>query len=449
MKVEVNDIINRASEWMVATLQSPDTYIQTAIILIAVGIGWGVRHFISPSIKNAIDSLDWPTRLKNTLRIISRLTLHATAVLVLFVVELIDASELLDIGSTLGISAVISLLLAWIFIRVIAQIIRNSFLRQIVALFAWVVAALSILGVLDDTANTLDAAAMSVGEVRISALTIIKGLLALFVLVYAAIFLSGIIERRLQGIEALTISTRVLLGKIIRVVLITFALLTGLTTAGVDLSLLTVFSGAVGLGVGFGLQKGISNLFSGMLLLMDRSIKPGDIIELLETGTFGWVKHMGARYTEILTRDNKSFIIPNEDFITQQVVNWSHGDTLVRIQIEFGVHYNSDPHFVKEIAEKAAVTPDRVVDDPYPVAWLIEFGDSSLNFTLRFWIRDAQRGVTNIKGQVMLALWDSFQENGIQIPYPHREVFLHEDKSKQDEIEDLRDNKKEQKKKDK
>ena len=208
----------------------------------------------------------------------------------------------------------------------------------------------------------------------------------------------------------------------------------GVTTAGIDLSLLAVFSGAVGLGIGFGLQKGISNLFSGMLLLIDESIKPGDIIELPaadgSTATFGWVNHMGARYTEIVTRDNKSFLVPNEDFITQKVVNWSHGNTLVRIQIKFGVHYESDPHQIKSLAEKAATTVERVVDTPSPVCWLIEFGESSLDFTLRFWIKDAEKGVTNTKGMVMMALWDAFKDNGIQIPYPHREVFIHDTNSK-------------------
>ena len=427
MNMEFKNYFNNALDWLIGISQSPDTYIQAAIIVVALAIGWGTRKLISGSVKNAIDSLDWPIRLKNTLRIISRLSLHAVAVIALLFVELAASGSLLNIGSTIGISAVLSLLLAWIFIRVAAQIIRNSFIRQIVASLVWIVAALSILGILDDTAQTLDSLGTTVGDIRLSALTIIKGLAALFVLVYAAIIVSGILERRLQNIDALTVSTRVLLGKVIRVVLITFALLTGLTSAGLDLSLLTVFSGAVGLGVGFGLQKGISNLFSGMLLLMDRSIKPGDIIELMETGTFGWVKHMGARYTEILTRDNKSFIIPNEDFITQQVVNWSHGDTLVRLEVKFGVHYDSNPHEVKEIAQKAAVRPERVVEEPAPIAHLIEFGDSSLNFALRFWIRDAQRGVTNMRGAVMLEIWDAFKENGIKIPFPHREVFIHRD----------------------
>lgn len=247
---------------------------------------------------------------------------------------------------------------------------------------------------------------------------------ALFFLLYAAIFLASLLERRIQRTQGLTATSKVLINKIVRVTLVSLALLVGITTAGVDLSLLAVFGGAVGLGVGFGLQKGVSNLFSGMLLLLDKSIKPGDIIEL--EGTFGWVDQMGARYTSIVTRDNKSFLVPNEDFITQQVVNWSHGNTLVRLEVEFGVDYRSDPHKVKDIAEKAAIAHERICEDPLPICHLVEFGDSSLNFKLRFWIKDAHKGVTNMREAVMLALWDAFKENDIAIPYPHREVYIHE-----------------------
>ena len=246
---------------------------------------------------------------------------------------------------------------------------------------------------------------------------------------YFALFGASFADRKIKKINSLTRTTQVLISKVIRVTLIVFALLIGVTSAGLDLSLFAVFGGAIGLGIGFGLQKGISNLFSGMLLLIDKSIQPGDVIEIPDIGTFGWVNHMAARYTEIVTRDNKSFLIPNEDFITQRVVNWSHGNSLIRLQVSIGVHYKSDPHLVKKIAEEATANAhDRIVKNPAPVCHLVEFGDSSLNFSLRFWIKDAEAGVTNIKGQVMLALWDAFKENDIEIPYPHREIYIHEKK---------------------
>ena len=191
---------------------------------------------------------------------------------------------------------------------------------------------------------------------------------------YGALFFANVLDRRLSSVRSLTPSSRVLISKISRVSLVVTALLIGITSAGIDLSLFAVFSGAVGLGIGFGLQKVISNLFRGMLLLLDQSIKPGDIIEM--DGTFGWVNQMGARYTEIVTRDNKSYLVPNEEFITQHVVNWSHGNTLVRVETSFGVHYNSDPHLIKKLAVEAAHKPERVVDSPSAVCHLVEFGDS-------------------------------------------------------------------------
>jgi small-conductance mechanosensitive channel len=325
----------------------------------------------------------------------------------------------------MGLAGAISgLLLAWIVIRMALQFMPNPFMRNIFTLTIWSLVALSLLGILDNTAEALDALALTVGTFRLSALTVAKGSLAVFFLLYLATIAATLLEKRIHTVAGLSISSRVLLGKIIRVTLIVFALLIAITAAGIDLSLLAVFSGAVGLGVGFGLQKVASNLFSGMMLLMDRSITPGDVIEL-PNGAFGWVNHMGARYTEIVTRDNKAYLVPNEDFVTQQVINWSHGDRLIRIEVQFGVHYDSDPHLVKKLAEEVAQKPERVVGDPSPVCHLVEFGDSSLNFVLRFWIEDAEKGVTNMRGAVMLALWDAFKENDISIPYPHREVFMH------------------------
>ena len=282
---------------------------------------------------------------------------------------------------------------------------------------------------LTETTTALDAIGFDVGGGRLSALAVIKGLFSIFALLYLAIFVSTFAERRVQDIKSLNRSSQVLVGKIVRITLIVFALLIGITSAGIDLSLFAVFGGAIGLGIGFGLQKGVSNLFSGMLLLMDRSIEPGDVLEMTD-GTFGWVQHMGARYTEVVTRDNKSFLIPNEDFITQQVVNWSHGNTLIRVEVQFGVDYAHNPHEIKKIAEEAAMgADDRICGDPLPVCHFVEFADSSLNFKLRFWIKDAEKGVTNMRAAVMLKLWDAFQENNVKIPYPHREVHITEKKA--------------------
>jgi len=170
---------------------------------------------------------------------------------------------------------------------------------------------------------------------------------------------------------------------------------------------------------------------SGLIILADHSIKPGDTISLGDT--FGWIRELRARFISVVTRDGREYLIPNEDFITREVINWSFSDDLVRLDVDFGVSYDSNPHTVTELAIAAALTVTRVVETKPPVCWMTKFGDSSLDFVLRFWIRDPQNGLTNIKGQVLMALWDSFHENGIAIPYPHRELIF---KNRPDKLPD-------------
>ncbi|NCO04400.1 MAG: mechanosensitive ion channel [Alphaproteobacteria bacterium] len=420
--INITALQTKSVEWVGANILTLDFGVQMAIITLSFIAAFFIRKYSKPRLNDLLNKLTIPYRLIEAMRNMLRLLLPAISLIFIFLGTKIIDFGMLDISVTFS-EVVMKLLFAWIIIRMLVQLIENRFARNIFALTIWGLAALSIFGVLDETMSTLDAIGFNIGEFRLSALSVTKGVLGIFILMYGALFLANLADKKLAGVRSLNPSSRVLIAKITRVFLFISALLIGVTSAGIDLSLFAVFSGAVGLGIGFGLQKVISNLFSGMLLLMDQSIKPGDIIEM--EGTFGWVNHMGARYTELVTRDNKSYLVPNEEFITQQVVNWSHGNTLVRIETSFGVHYNSDPHKVKALAVEAAKKPDRVVDSPVPVCHLVEFGDSSLNFVLRYWIKDAEKGITNTKGDVMLALWDAFKEHGIEIPYPHREVFVH------------------------
>ena len=215
---------------------------------------------------------------------------------------------------------------------------------------------------------------------------------------------------------------QVLAVKFLQVALYGAAFFFALKLAGVDLTGLAVLSGAIGVGLGFGLQKVVSNLVSGIIILLDKSIKPGDVISIGET--FGWINALGARYVSITTRDGKEYLIPNEDMITGQVVNWSHSNELVRVDIHFGTAYGDDPHLVRKVAIEATESVDRVLTSRPPVCHIIGFGDSSVDYILRFWIIDPSQGLTNIRGNVFLALWDAFKQNGISIPFPQREVRM-------------------------
>jgi small-conductance mechanosensitive channel len=280
-----------------------------------------------------------------------------------------------------------------------------------------------ILGITDDAAAILDRAAFDIGTFRISILGVIEATVFLGVLLLISLNVGNFLDRRIQRIDELTPSLRVLIGKILRIVIILLAFLVAMSGLGIDLTALTVLSGAVGVGIGFGLQKVVSNFISGIIILMDESIKPGDTISLGDT--FGWIRELRARFVSVVTRDGREFLIPNEDFITREVINWSFSDSYVRLDVPFGVSYDSDPHEVSRLAIEAAASVGRVDSTrTQPVCWLTAFGDSSLDFLLRFWIRDPQQGLTNIRGKVLLALWDTFKEHGITIPYPHREVIF-------------------------
>lgn len=320
------------------------------------------------------------------------------------------------------VAAVASLVAALVIISITSRIIRNRFLRVIVSWTACGFFLLSAFGLLQDAETILDSAAIQLGEVRVSALLLIKAAVTLASLLVIANWVSRIAARRIAAIDDISPSMQVLSEKLLKALFYGAALLFGLQAVGFDLTSITVLSGAIGLGLGFGLQKVVSNLVSGVILLIDRSIKPGDVISLGET--FGWIQHLGARYVSVLTRDGREFLVPNEDLITGQVINWSYSNEDVRLDIYFGVSYASDPHVVRRVAREAAATVNRVVTTSPPVCHIVGFGDSSIDLILRFWIKDPTNGLTNVRGDVYLAIWDAFKANGIQIPYPRRDVTI-------------------------
>ena len=303
-----------------------------------------------------------------------------------------------------------------------SKLIGNRFLSRVVAWGAgiWVVSV--ILGFDAGVLSFLDSLAITFGDFRLSALTVIKAMIVTGCLVAGARMLTRGASNRIRKNPDISPSMQVLAIKGLQLLLFGGAIFIGLKAVGFDLTGLAVLSGAIGVGLGFGLQKVVSNLVSGIIILLDKSIKPGDVISLGET--FGWIESLGARYVSVVTRDGKEYLIPNEDLITGQVVNWSHSDEFVRLDLFFGASYTDDPHKVRKLAIEAAGRVNRVLTDRPSVCHIVGFGDSSVDYILRFWIRDPTEGLTNIRGNVYLALWDVFRENGISIPFPQREVKL-------------------------
>ncbi|WP_422021300.1 mechanosensitive ion channel family protein [Pyruvatibacter mobilis] len=315
-----------------------------------------------------------------------------------------------------------SLLIAWVLIRLITALTRQTGLTQLAGLVIWAVAALAIVGWLEAFIQALDAAAFTAGGMRISLLTIVNGILLISLLLWAAITLARVLETQLGRVDGVTPAARVLVGKVVRIALLTIAVLVGLTSIGIDFTAVAVFSGAIGVGIGFGLQKVVSNLISGMILLLDRSIKPGDVIEIGEA--YGWISKLGARYAAIVTRDGKEYLIPNEDLITQQVVNWSFSDRAVRLKIGVGVSYESDVRKALDLMMEAAQENDRVLKAPPPATRLIGFGDNSVDLELRIWVNDPEAGVVNVASDIRLAIWDKFHAEGIEFPFPQRDLHI-------------------------
>lgn len=320
------------------------------------------------------------------------------------------------------LAIVAQLALAWLLIAILSRIISNGVVRSLVRYVGWAWVSLSILGLTDDTRTLLDSLAIEIADMRFSVWLVLQAVILLAILFTLARFITAQSVRRIRENAEISPSMQVLAIKTLQVALYGAAVFVGLQMVGFDLTGLAVLSGAIGLGLGFGLQKVVSNLVSGVIILLDKSIKPGDVISLGET--FGWINALGARYVSVVTRDGREYLIPNEDLITGQVVNWSHSNEFVRLDIHFGTSYADDPHMVRRVAVEAAQRVERVLESMKPVCHITGFGDSSVEYILRFWISDPTQGLTNIRGNVYLALWDAFKAQGISIPFPQREVRL-------------------------
>ncbi|KXS47969.1 MAG: mechanosensitive ion channel protein MscS [Halanaerobium sp. T82-1] len=315
-----------------------------------------------------------------------------------------------------------NLVSAWLIVKTITLFFpRNKMFRFLSALI-WIIAALRILNIYQETVNFLESLAFNSGNLRISLLLIMKAVIIFSILFWLAGKLSRLVTGRIDKSNDLTPSVKVLLNKIAKFLIFTSAILFTLSAVGINLSAFAFLGGAIGVGLGFGLQKIVSNFISGIIILADKSIKPGDVVEIGDV--YGWVRKLDTRFVSVVTRSGKEFLIPNEDFITKEVINWSYSDELVRVDAEVGVSYDSDLRLVQELMMKAIEEKDRILNEPESNVLLMGFGDSSVNFEIRFWISDPRNGIQNIRSQVLLSIWDYFKEHEIEIPFPQRDYHL-------------------------
>ena len=414
-------------EWLLTNVFVLGNAVQLGLVLVVLIAGRLVRERFSRWVRQAANSrvfektlsdYGWAKALIDGLETIA---VPAFWFLSLWIMTLVASS--LQLRHHL-MQSVVGLITAWIVIRLASTVIRNPAWARALALIAWTVAALNLVGLLGPLSLFLDGLALELGETRISVLGLLKGAAALAFLLWAAGFISQLIENRLKDVDALTPSVRVLFGKLTRIILFTLALLMALNSVGIDLTALAVFSGAVGLGVGFGLQKVVSNLISGVILLLDKSVKPGDVIALGQS--FGWINKLSARYVSVITRDGTEHLIPNEELISQRVENWSFTDSKIRLPMMIGVAYETDVPKAMELCVEAAKVEDRVLKTPEPVCRLVGFGDSAIDLELRIWIEDPQNGMANVRSNIYLRIWELFKEHDVQFPFPQQDIHIKE-----------------------
>ena len=417
---DIIDFLHAATRSLGAEVTSPWFYLQFGLILAAAGIAFAADAAVRSRVDMTSFAMGWPLPLRHFARVL--VGSASTAVFAILVIATRVAmyhstwpsrSYLLEVAAKLAI--------AWLVIRLVTSVIRNAFIVKLVSLSAWVVAALSIIGQLDPAIDALDSVSVVLGGLRLTPLLLIK----LGALLIAALWLTNIasnfVESRINRSTDLTPSIQVLLVKMIRMGLMVLAITIAMSAVGINLSALAIFSGAAGVGIGFGLQKIVANFISGIILLADKSVKPGDLVTIGDSS--GRISAMKTRYISVAAGDGREFLIPNEDLVTQKVVNWTYTDKNTLVKVNFGTNYDADPRLVCKLAIDVGAAAKRALKGKPPNCILTEFAEAGMKFSLTFWIADPE-GMDNVKSDVMLALWDAFKREGIRVPYPVREIRI-------------------------
>jgi len=399
-----------------------DVLTELAAVAACVGVGWAVG-----------------LTLRKRRRPVHKLVAVAAPMVVALLLVLLARGLLFAVHLDASLlDAAARLILAYVAVRIGVFLFAASLGNQNwllhwenrLTLIIWLAIAAEYLGWLDPLVTTLDSIGLVAGRTRITVWSVLKLLFTLTLFVLVAAWISRWVERRLKRLDNLEPSTRIGIAKFANAFIIGLSIILGLNAAGVDLTALTVLTGAVGLGLGFGLQSIAANFVSGFVLLLDRSIKPGDVISLsgqsgTSTENFGWVQELRGRYVVVRDRDGVEMLVPNQQLISNAVINWSYTDPRIRLKLPVRISYQNDPELALELLLAACEGQRRVLRDPLPVSRLMHFGDSGVELELRFWIADPQDGVNNVRSDVNRAIWRLFKEHDIIIPVTQHEVRLH------------------------
>jgi small-conductance mechanosensitive channel len=412
---------------------TPRVLTQLLLVVAAVLVGLTVGHVARKACRRGgyLQRVGWQARvIEGSVLVVAPFVAMVALLVVRGALHLSGPNaELIDIA--LQFAAALLLIRIGVYLLTLA-VGRDSWLRKreySLTFVIWMFVSFSMLGWFGFVEDSLDSLDLIPGKARFTLWALLKGLVVVTVFVIISSLVSRTLERRVMKIDALAMSTRIGITKFTYFFLITLGVLIGVNAAGVDLTALTVLTGAVGIGLGFGLQSIASNFVSGFVLLMDKSIKPGDVISFTgTTGTstenFGWVQELRGRYVVVRDRDGVETLVPNQSLITTPVINWSYSDRKVRLKLPIRVSYHDDPEQALQVLLNAAQCSPRVLREPEPVSRLMHFSDHGIDLELRFWIADPENGVNNVRSDVNRAIWKHFREAGITIPTAQREVRM-------------------------
>jgi small-conductance mechanosensitive channel len=414
-------------------MTSPATLTQLLVILFSVLLGLAAGHLARRWYAGTrlAGERSWAARVAEGALAAKPVLVTLVALLIGRALLGITASEPVLIDLALQLAA--ALLAVRIGVHLLAlglgprSFVSRWELRVTIAL--WIALSFTLLGWFDFIESSLDAIDLVPGKASFTLWALAKGLVVVTLFLVGASLVSRTVESRVMRLESLAISTRIGISKFTYFFLLGLGALLGINAAGVDLTALTVLTGAVGIGLGFGLQSIASNFVSGFVLLLDKSIKPGDVISFTGmTGTstenFGWVQELRGRYVVVRDRDGVDTLVPNQNLITNPVINWSYSDPKVRLKLPIRISYQDDPELAMQVLVDAAHCSPRVLREPAPVSRLMHFSDSGIDLELRFWIADPAEGVNNVRSDVNRSIWRAFKEHGITIPVAQRDVRM-------------------------
>src|SRR3984957_19958865 len=423
MDLDLTDIagfLHSAARSVGAEVTSPWLYLQLGLILAGGGIAFAAGATVRSRVDLTARAASWPAPLRLFMQVLVDSASTAVFAVLMRLTRMVMVMSTWPSRSYL-LSVSFKLALAWLIIRLVTSVIRNSFIVRLVSLSAWLVAALSIIGQLDPAIDALDSVSIVLGGLQVTPLLVIKLAVLLVLALWLSNIVSNFVENRITQSSDLTPSIQVLLVKIIRLALMILSVAIVMSAVGINLSVLAIFSGAAGVGIGFGLQKIVANFISGIILLVDKSVKPGDLVTIGDSS--GRISAMKTRYISVAAGDGREFLIPNEDLVTQKVTTWTYTDNNTLVKVNFGTNYDADPRLVCKLAIEIAAAAPRALKGKPPNCILMEFTEAGVKFSLTFWIANPD-GMDSVKSDVMLALWEAFKHENIRVPYPVREIRI-------------------------